>query len=107
LRQVTLPTDWTPWQRATWLDAQAVLWGELGIVLDGNGGPIEAGADAVSNLFADQSHSVVEHLVRGGDMGPDDYVAAVNAVVFRVSTPDIPAAQSTDRADGVLGGGGD
>jgi hypothetical protein len=93
LRQVRLPAEWSQWQRAAWLDSQALLWGELGIVLDGDGGVVESGADAVSNAFAARSNAVVKQLMRGGEPVPDDYVAAVDAVVSRVSTPDIPSQE--------------
>jgi hypothetical protein len=103
LRQVRLPVEWSQWQRAMWLDSQALLWGELGIVLDGAGGVVESGADAVSNGFAAQSNATVGRLIRGGESVPDDYVAAVDAVVSRVSTPDTAAGMAIDLADS--GGG--
>ena len=93
LRQVRLPAEWSQWQRAMWLDSQAMLWGELGIVLDGDGGVVESGADVVSNAFAAQSNAMVKRLLRGGDPVPADYVAAVDAVVSRVSTPDAPCCR--------------
>jgi hypothetical protein len=105
LRQVRLPAEWSPWQRAVWLDSQAMLWGELGIVLDGAGGVVESGADAVSNVFTAQSTATVGQLLRGGEPFPDDYVAAVDAVVSRVSTPDTPDTPTKDRSDCPVGGG--
>jgi hypothetical protein len=105
LRQVRLPVEWSQWQRAMWLDSQAMLWGELGIALDGHGGVVESGADAVSNAFAAQSNATAGCLIRGGESMPDDYVAAVDAVVSRVSTPDTPAAEAAERADCSSDGG--
>jgi hypothetical protein len=103
LRQVRLPAEWSQWQRAMWLDSQAVLWGEMGIVLDGDGDVIEAGADAVSNAFAAQSNAMANQLTLAGVPEPDDYIAGVDSLWSRVFSPDVPVAGEGDRS----GSGGD
>lgn len=90
LRQVRLLAELSGWQRVAWLDGQATLWGELGILLDGAGGAVEAGADEVSNSFAALARSMTKRLMECGEPVPENYVSMVDAMVARVSSPDVP-----------------
>jgi hypothetical protein len=102
LRQVRLPAGWSGWQRAAWLDGQAILWGELGLTLDGAGGVVESGADEVSNNLAALSLTLVKRLMACGEPVPDHYVTAVDAVVSRVSTADVSTGQDVSNRAGRL-----
>lgn len=90
LRQVRLPAELSGWQRVAWLDGQAILWGELGILLDGAGGAVESGADEVSNNFAALARTMTKRLLECGEPVPETYVAMVDTMVARVTSPDVP-----------------